>query len=207
MANFSNGAIPNAQYNYTNNLDIRPAGGISNVWLAQRNTQNPWTHTLEAYVDNNNYRTCTGGYNPMGTATTTSFNDAGADVSGLIVNSPFSMPILPSITDPTILESTLIPVVGNSLYRDSIDTDVISIVSSCGSKPNETSASNYYSNPWPKGPTKAPINIWDTTSPDGLSDSAKAVFGLPPGTNLLSPNDGRWEAVVQYHTGLLKIGQ
>ena len=208
MISFSGqSGIPQAEYNYTNNLDIRPAGGASTVWLGQSNSQNPFTHTLEAYLNNNNYRSCTSGYIPMGTATTTSFNDAGTNVSGLIADVPFSQPTLPSITDPAILESTLIPVVGNSLHRESIDTDVISIVSTCAPKPNETTASNYYSDPWPTGPTKAPINIWDTTSPDGLSDSAKAVFGLPPGTNLLSPNDGRWEAVVQYHTGLLLIGQ
>ena len=200
--------LTNAQYNYTNNLNISNGlSGSQGVWLGQHNTVHgvtPPTHSLRAYLANNNFRRCSGGgYLPMITFTSNASNDAGGDVTPYITNTPFNMPTLPSITDPATLESTLIPVVGNSLYRDAIDTDIISIVSSCEPKPNETTASNYFANPWPTGPTKEPITIWDTASPDGLSDSAKAVFGFPPGANLLSPNDGRWEAVVQHYTGLL----
>ena len=198
--------ISTAQYNYQNNLDIQSTNGASSVWLGQRNTTGTTTHTMLAYLQNNNYRTCANPntYVPMGTQTSSSFNDAGADVSELITSTPFSMPTLPSITDMAELEAALLPVVGNSCVRDAIDQAAISLIQSCSTKPNQITASNYFTDPWPAGPTKPPLTIWDQSSPDGLTDAAKAACGIAAGTNLLSPNNGRWEAVVDFHTnGLL----
>ena len=177
------------EVNFHDNLDIRHNGTASNVWTGQSSGS-----TLDLYANNNQYRNCAGVYTDMG------FHSSVSDVGNR--NSPkHSMPSLPIITDLTQLESFLLPRVGNYLTRDSLDDDVINIINNCSTPAVEKTASDYFSNPWPVGPTKPALTIWDQSSPDGLSDAAKEAFGIAPGTNLLSPNDGRWEAVVDFHSG------
>jgi len=179
----------NQTVNFHDNLDIRYTGSASNIWTGQANGS-----TLDLYANNNQYRNCAGVYTDMG------FTSGVSNVGNR--NAPqHSMPSLPAITDLTQLESFLLPKVGNYLTRDSLDDDVINTINSCSAPAVENTASNYFSNPWPVGPTKPALTIWDQASPDGLSDAAKAACNIPAGTNLLSPNDGRWEAVVDFHSG------
>lgn len=177
--------------NFHDNLDIRPNGNASQIWMGEAAG---WT--LETYRNNHQWRNCAGVYTNVGTT--------GLANQGTFIASPHSMPALPVITDLAQLEATLLPKVGNYLCRDAIDDDAISIINSCVVNPIEITASNYFADPWPVGPSKPALTIWDQSSPDGISDAAKVACGIDPATNLLSPNDGRWEAVVDFHTnGLL----
>ena len=182
----------NQRTNFHDNLDIRFNGTVSRVWTGQGGGS-----TLDLYSDNNQYRDCAGNYTDMG------FTSSVANVGNR--NAPkHAMPELPSITDLTQLEAFMLPRAGNHVCRDSIDDDIISIINNCSAPVIEKTASDYFADPWPAGPTKPALTIWDQSSPDGLTDAAKAVFDIPAGSNLVAPNDGSWEAVVDYHTkGLL----
>ena len=175
--------------NFHDNLDIRFDTRSSNVWTGQSSPT-----LLSVYTDNNQWRNCAGVYKDMG------FHSSVPD-TGTVVGSAHTMPSLPAITDLATLEAFLLPRVGYFSYRDALDNDVMSYISSCSAPPVFSSASDYFPNPWLTGPTGSPMTFWDESSPDGLSDAAKGVFGIAPGTNLLSPNDGRWEAVVDFHSG------
>jgi len=175
--------------NFHDNLDIRFDTRASKIWTGQSRPT-----LLEVYANNNQWRNCADNYANMG------FHSSVPD-TGTIVPSPHAMPSLPTITDLTTLEDFLLPRVGNFLTRDALDDDVMRYVSSCSMPPVFDTASDYFTDPWLAGPTKPALTFWDRSSPDGLSDAAKEVFGIAPGTNLLSPNDGRWEAVVDFHSG------
>ncbi|MDC0434925.1 hypothetical protein OAM69_04720 [bacterium] len=189
---FNQGGSPHrtVHINYHDNLDVPYLEKTANVWTGQRAPT-----LLEAYLNNNQYRNCAdNSYTNMGL--TSSVSDTGT-----IVNSPHSMPSLPAITDLTKLEDFLLPRAGNFTSRDFLDDDVMSYTSTCTVPPVYALASDYFPDPWRAGPIKPALTFWDQSSPDGLSDAAKQAFGIAPGTNLLSPNDGRWEAVVDFHSG------
>jgi hypothetical protein len=181
--------VRTVRVNFHDNLEIRFNDSASKIWTGQSAPT-----LLELYADNNQYRNCAYNYTNMGF--TTSVSDAGT-----VVPSPHTMPSLPAITDLASLEDFLLPRVGNFSYRDALDDDVMSYISSCSMPPVFDTASDYFSDPWPAGPINPALTFWDEASPDGLSDSAKEDCGISPGTNLLSPNDGRWEAVVDFHSG------
>lgn len=175
--------------NFHDNLEIRFDTSAANIWRGESSPT-----LLELYAGNNRYRDCANNYADMG------FHSSIPDL-GTVVPSPHSMPALPVITDLTALEDFLLPRVGNFVNRDALDDDVMSYISSCTMPSVFDTASDYFSDPWPAGPTRPLLTFWDESSVDGLSDAAKEACGIPPGTNLLSPNDGRWEAVVDFHSG------
>ena len=180
--------------NFHDNLDVRFDSSSSKIWTGATDRT-----PLSLYVSNNRWRNCAGTYSDMG------FHSSIPN-KGTIVSTPHTMPILPVITDLITLEAILLSKAGNYLTRDVLDNDVMNYAQNCLSPPVEQTASNYFDDPWPVGPTKPALTFWDQSSLDGLSDAAKEVFGIAPGTNLLSPNDGRWEAVVDFHSGgLLSI--
>ena len=175
--------------NVHDNLDIRPIATPSNVWLGQSSAA-----VLSTYLNNNRWRNCAGTYSDMGTHTS-------VGNEGLKPNTPHSMPTLSAITDLATLESSILPKVGAYHHRDFIDDDVMNIINTCSVHPRHQTAEGYFTDPWLTGPTGTALTLWDQGAVDGISDAAKASLGISAGTNLLSPNDGRWEAVVDHHTG------
>lgn len=179
----------NQKTNFHDNLEIRFNGTVSAIWTGQGGGS-----TLDLYANNNQYKDCSNTFINMG------FRSTVANVGNR--NAPkHAMPELPRITDLTQLQSYLLPRSGNHICSDEMHDDVINTVANCLVPAVERTASDYFANPWPVGPSKPALTIWDQSSPDGLSDAAKEACGIAPGTNLLSPNDGRWEGVVDFHSG------
>ena len=178
---------------FLHSLEVRAASDTSAsvIWTGQASASTP----LSFYRNNVQYRNSAGQYLDQGF--TTSVADTGTFVGAA------QTPGIPgTITDLTTLEAAMLPTAGNSVYRDAYDQDVIARASNYNTLPPvEQTASDYYANPWGAGPSGPSWDFWDQSSPDGISDAAKATYGFSAGTNLLSPNDGRWEGVVDDLTG------